>query len=103
MAAPDGFRSIDELTLAHQRVLIRVDFDVPLDAAGQVASDRKLRAALPTVNKALTQGAQKPFVSVLGGAKLSAAQPMLEAMLSRCNAILVGGGVANALLAARSV
>jgi 3-phosphoglycerate kinase len=38
--SPTGFRSIDELTLAHQRVLIRVDFDVPLDAAGNVANDR---------------------------------------------------------------
>ncbi|HEX2876513.1 MAG TPA: phosphoglycerate kinase [Polyangiaceae bacterium] len=234
MAPNDAFRSLDELTLAHQRVLIRVDFDVPLDADGRVASDRKLRAALPTINKALkegarvvlathlgaegdpvvslepvaerlaellgqevylpdecvgdaarkvvsdlregqlcllenlrfapeesqnedffarkllalcdvyvgeafgcahltqaslvalprlvkergigyrfraeldaltrvTQGAQKPFVGILGGAKLSQSQPMLEAMMSRCSSILVGGGVASTLLAARGV
>jgi phosphoglycerate kinase len=234
MAANDVFRSIDELDLAHQRVLIRVDFDVPLDTEGRVASDRKLRAALPTIQKALKegarvvlathlgdvddpvvslepvaerlaelvgqevylpdecvgdaarkvvsdlregqlcllenlryaaeeanndesfarkllglcdvyvgeafgcahltqaslvalprlvkdrgigygfkaelaaltlamQGAQKPFVGVLGGAKLSQQLPVLETMLRRCDSICVGGGVANTLLAARSV
>jgi phosphoglycerate kinase len=66
MAPPDGFRGIDELTLAHQRVLIRVDLDVPLDASGNVLSDRKLRAALPTIEKATKQGARVVLASHLG-------------------------------------
>ncbi|HXK20347.1 MAG TPA: phosphoglycerate kinase, partial [Polyangiaceae bacterium] len=66
MAPPDGFRSIDELTLAHQRVLIRVDFDVPLGDDGQVASDDKLRAALPTLQKALKEGARVVLATHLG-------------------------------------
>ncbi len=234
MAPNDAFRSLDELTLAHQRVLIRVDFDVPLDANGELRSDRKLRTALPTIQKALKEGArvvlathlgaagdppvslepvagrlaellgqevylpdecigdaarkvvsdlregqlcllenlrfaaeeaqnddafarrlmglcdvyvaeafgvshltqaslvalprmikercigyrfqaelealsrvvgstQKPFVGILGGATLSEQLPVLEAMLRRCDSICVGGGVANTLLAARSV
>jgi phosphoglycerate kinase len=68
MAPPDGFRSIDELTLARQRVLVRVDFDVPLDAQGQVAEDRKLRAALPTLQKALQEGARVVLATHLGSA-----------------------------------
>ncbi len=234
MAPNDAFRGIDELTLAHQRVLIRVDFDVPLDANGQVLSDRKLRTALPTIQKALKDGArvvlathlgaagdppvslepvaaclaellgqevylpdecvgdaarkvvsdlregqlcllenlrfaaeeaqnddtfarrllalcdvyvgeafgashlaqaslvalprmvkergigyrfkaelealsrvagstQKPFIGILGGASLTEQLPVFEAMLRRCDAICLGGGVANTLLAARSV
>jgi phosphoglycerate kinase len=55
---PSGIIGIDQLPLAHQRVLIRVDFDVPLSEAGEVADDRKLRAALPTVSKALQEGAR---------------------------------------------
>jgi phosphoglycerate kinase len=66
---PSGFRSIDELTLAHQRVLIRVDFDVPIHAAGYVDGDRKLRAALPTIRKALGEGARVVLATHLGGAK----------------------------------
>jgi phosphoglycerate kinase len=68
MAPPHAFRGIDELTLAHQRVLIRVDFDVPLDAAGNVASDRKLRVAIPTIEKATKQGARVVLATHLGAA-----------------------------------
>jgi phosphoglycerate kinase len=234
MAPTDGLRSIDELTLAHQRVLVRVDFDVPLDDDGKLVSDHKLRVALPTIQKALSEGARvivathlgeagkparslepvaerlaellgqevylpdecigdaarkvvsdlregqlcllenlrflpeeatnddvlarkllglcdayvseafgvahltqtslvalprlvkergigyrfrsevdglsratanvhKPFVGVLGGASLSRSLPVLEAMMRRCDTILVGGGVANTLLRARNV
>lgn len=65
MAPPDGLRSIDELTLAHQRVLIRVDFDVPLDG-GAVTDDRKLRLALPTIRKAVESGARVVLATHLG-------------------------------------
>lgn len=64
--SPTGFRSIDDLTLAHQRVLIRVDFDVPLDASGNVQDDRKLRAALPTIQKAISEGARVVLATHLG-------------------------------------
>jgi len=66
MAPNDVFRGIDELTLAYQRVLIRVDFDVPLDDAGQVSSDRKLRTALPTIQKAIKEGARVVLATHLG-------------------------------------
>jgi phosphoglycerate kinase len=66
--SPPGFRSIDELTLTHQRVLIRVDFDVPLDASGNVENDRKLRAALPTIRKAIAEGARVVLATHLGDA-----------------------------------
>src|SRR5882672_2998215 len=66
MAQTDGFRTIDELTLAHQRVLIRVDFDVPLDASGNVEGDHKLRTALPTIQKALKEGARVVLATHLG-------------------------------------
>jgi phosphoglycerate kinase len=65
---PTGFRSIDELPLQHQRVLIRVDFDVPLDASGNVENDRKLLAALPTIRKAIAEGARVVLATHLGEA-----------------------------------
>jgi phosphoglycerate kinase len=49
----------------------------------------------------LLQKPAKPFHAVIGGAKVSGKLEVLEALLSRCQAILVGGGMANTFLAAK--
>lgn len=45
----------------------------------------------------------KPFHTVIGGAKIAGKLEVLEALLNRCQAILVGGGMANTFLAARGL
>jgi len=60
-----SFLRMDELDLTGKRVMIREDFNVPLES-GRVTSDARLRAALPTINMALDSGAAVILLSHLG-------------------------------------
>jgi phosphoglycerate kinase len=62
-----SFKGVRDLELSGKRVLIRVDFNVPLDkATGAITSNQRIEAALPTIRYVLDQGASVVLMSHLG-------------------------------------
>ncbi len=59
-------QSVRDVAWAGQRALVRVDFNVPQDAAGQITDDTRLRATLPTLQYLLAEGASLVLMSHLG-------------------------------------
>ncbi len=60
---------IDEVELSGKRVVIRADFDVPLDENGKVVNDTRIEAALPTIRLALEKGGKVILLAHMGRPK----------------------------------
>ena len=83
-------KTVKDIDLKNKRVLMRVEFNVPM-ADGKVTDDKRIKAALPTIKYVLEQGASLLLMSHLGRPKggpdpefsLRAASEALSALLEK--------------------
>ncbi|WP_457573138.1 phosphoglycerate kinase [Desulfolithobacter sp.] len=89
-------KTIRDLDIAGKRVLVRVDFNVPMDRQGGITDDIRIRMALPTIEYALEQGARVILCSHLGRPKGQRVDEYSLAPVAAHLARLVGRDVAFA-------
>jgi phosphoglycerate kinase len=62
-------KSIEDIQVAGKRVLVRCDFNVPLDADGNITDDKRITESLPTINYLISHKAKVILTSHLGRPK----------------------------------
>ena len=96
---PISKRTVEEVNSAGKRVLLRVDFNVPLsDDTGEITDDSRIRAALPTIRRLLGEGAAiilcahfgRPKGKVVESLRLAPVRKRLGELLG--TEVLDGGG-----------
>lgn len=82
---------LDQIDVSGKKVFVRVDFNVPMDKAGKVTDDTRVRASLATINYLREKGARVIVASHLGRPKgkrveefsLKPVAPVLSALLKK--------------------
>jgi phosphoglycerate kinase len=81
--------SIRDLDLAGKRVLLRVDFNVPLSKDGTITDDTRIRETIPTIEYALRRKARVVLAAHLGRPKGKYVESMsLKAIVTRLRTLL---------------
>ncbi|PIY20585.1 phosphoglycerate kinase [Candidatus Desantisbacteria bacterium CG_4_10_14_3_um_filter_40_18] len=85
--------TIKDIDIKGKRVLIRVDYNTPLNPDGSVADNRKITESLPTINYCLDNGASIILMSHLGRPKGKVVEEMRLTMVGKRLEEILGRGV----------
>ena len=88
-------KTIRGINVTGKRVLVRVDFNVPQDKAGNITDDTRIRAALPTIQYLRDKGARVILCSHLGRPKGKVAEEFRLTPVARRLSELLGAPVVN--------
>ncbi|MDR5683447.1 MAG: phosphoglycerate kinase [Armatimonadota bacterium] len=88
-------KTVRDVDVRGRRVLVRVDFNVPLDDRGTITDDRRIREALPTIRHLLDAGAAVILMSHLGRPKGKVVESLRLRPVGRRLAELLGRSVAT--------
>jgi len=83
-------KSVKDIEVKGKRVLVRVDFNVPRDKAGNITDDTRIKAALPTINYLIEQGAKVILTSHLGRPKGKVEESMRLTQVAQRLSELIG-------------
>ena len=62
-------KSVEDLRVSGKKVLVRCDFNVPMDESKNITDDRRITSALPTINYLIKHDAKVILMSHLGRPK----------------------------------
>jgi phosphoglycerate kinase len=103
LAGPDGVFVSDGFGVVHrkQSSVYDVALDLPAYAGGLVLSEVEVLRKLTGERSENQQSPERPYAVVLGGSKVSDKLAVIEALLPKVDALLVGGGMCFTFLAAQ--
>jgi len=81
-------KNIDTVSLSEKRVLLRVDFNVPIDKNQNILEEERILAALPTIRKLISDQAKIIIISHLGRPKGRDLSLSLKAVATRLSSLL---------------